>query len=170
MTLPDTIEVEGSDFLIQTGHPYWFRFMQNLKEPDTTVADFDYMFRGEKPSDKEAAFKALLAFCWEKKEIPRSDGDDGGPRLVDYDIDADLIWAAVLQVYGVDLKEKEIHWHKVRAMLAALPGSRLEEIMGYRCYRGKDPKLQKLKRQWALPEPEDGESKEALEKFNALFN
>ena len=55
-------------------------------------------------------------------------------------------------------------------MLAALPGSRLEEIMGYRSYKGKDAKLQKLRRQWELPEPEDPKSKEALEKFNALFN
>ena len=170
MVLPDSVEVSGSNFLIHTGHPYWFRFMEQLKEKGTTVADFDYMFIEEAPADKEAAFKALLEFAWEKKELPRNDGDEPGPRLVDYVIDAELIWTAVLQVYGIDLTEKEIHWHKVRAMLAALPGSRLEEVMGYRCYKGKDAKLLKLRRQWALPEPEDEASNEALEKFNALFD
>ena len=157
---------------MHTGHPYWFRFMQHLKEKGATVADFDYMYADMDciPEDREAGFKGLLGFCWEKKEIPRTEGGDSGPRVVDYDIDADLIWAAVLQVYGIDLAEKEIHWHKVRAMLSALPGSRLEEVMGYRAYRGKDSKLLKLQRQWALPEPEDTEAKEALEKFNALFD
>ena len=168
--LPDAIEVSGAFFSIHTGHPFWFRFMQLLKEEGTTVYDFDYMFRNDIPADREEAFKALLRFCWEKKEIPRTEGSEGGPRVVDYDIDADLIWSAVLQVYGIDLTEREIHWHKVRAMLAALPGSRLEEVMGYRSYRGKDSKLLKLQRQWALPEKEDTDAKEALEKFNALFD
>lgn len=167
--LPDTVEVSGAFFSIHTGHPYWFRFMQLLKEPGVTTSSFDYIYRDDIPGDRDAGFKALLDFCWEKKEIPRSSGE-GGARLVDYDIDADLIWSAVLQVYGIDLTEHEVHWHKVRAMLAALPGSRLEEVMGYRCYKGKDAKLQKLRRQWELPEAEDKASKEALEKFNALFD
>ena len=167
--MPSTIEVLGISYPVQTGHPYWFRFMQLLREPGTTTASFDYIYREEIPDDKNEAFKALMDFCWEQKVLPRSTGDESGIRLVDYDIDADLIWAAVLQVYGIDLKDKEVHWHKVRAMLAALPGSRLEEVMGYRCYKGKDPKLLKLRRQWALPEPLDEKEKEALDKFNALF-
>lgn len=168
--LPDTIEVSGSFYSIHTGHPYWFRFMQILKQPGSTTADFDYIYRDEIPLAKDEAFQALLAFCWEKKEIPRTNGDEGGPRVIDYDIDADMIWAAIFQVYGIDLAECEVHWHKVRAMLAALPGSRLEEVMGYRCYKGKDAKLLKLKRQWELPEPEDEASRDALDKFNALFD
>ena len=170
LTLPDTVEVSGAFFKIQTGHTYWFRFMQILKEPGATTSSFDYIYRGEIPEDREEAFKALQKFCWEKKELPRTDGGEDGARIIDYDIDADLIWSAIMQVYGIDLTEQQVHWHKVRAMLAALPGSRLEEIMGYRSYKGKDAKLQKLRRQWELPEPEDPKSKEALEKFNALFN
>ena len=168
--LPDTIEVSGAFFRIQTGPTYWFRFMQILKEPGATTASFDFLYREEIPADKDEAFKGLLDFCWEKKEIPRTEGSEAGPRIIDYTIDADLIWSAILQVYHIDLTEGEIHWHKVRAMLAALPGSRLEEVMGYRCYKGKEAKLLKLRRQWALPEPMDEQSKEALEKFNALFN
>ena len=170
LKLPDTVEVSGAFFRIKTGHPYWFRFMQILKEPGATTASFDYIYRDEIPADKDEAFKALTEFCWEKKEIPRTDGSEGATRIIDYTIDADLIWTAILQVYGIDLTEQEVHWHKVRAMLAALPGSRLEEVMGYRCYKGKDAKIQKLRRQWELPAPEDEQSKEALEKFNALFN
>lgn len=170
MVMPDAVEVSGILYPVHTGHPYWFRFMQTLREKGATTSSFNFLFREDIPSDGEAAFKALLDFCWEKKELPRSEGDEGGVRLIDYDIDADLIWCAVLQVYGIDLKEKEIHWHKVRAMLAALPGSRLEEVMGWRCYKGKDQKLLKLRRQWELPEPMEEKDKEALDKFNALFN
>ena len=170
--MPSTVEVLGISYPVKTGHPYWFRFMQLLREPGTTTASFDYIYRDidNIPPDRDEAFKALVEFCWEKKEITRASGDASGTRLVDSDIDADLIWAAVLQVYGIDLKEREVHWHKVRAMLAARPGSRLEEVMGYRCYKGKDSKLLKLRRQWELPEPMDEKSREALEKFNALFN
>ena len=170
MVMPSAVEVLGISYPIKTGHPYWFRFMQILKEKGATVDSFDYIYRDGIPADREAGLNALLEFCWEKKEIPRSSGEESGARLVDYETDADLIWAAVLQVYGIDLTEREVHWHKVRAMLAALPGSRLEEGMGWRCYKGKDAKLLKLKRQWELPEPEDPKSKEALEKFNALFD
>lgn len=170
IVLPDTIEVSGAFFKIHTGHTYWFRFMQILKEKGAAYQEFNYLFTEDIPAPTEEMFKALVDFCWETKELPRSSGDESKVRLVDYDIDADLIWAAVLQVYHIDLKEGEVHWHKVRAMLAALPGSRLEEIMGYRCYRGKDAKLLKLRRQWELPEPMDEKSREALEKFNALFN
>lgn len=167
--LPDAVEVSGVFYPIHTGHTYWFRFMQICKDKEATIGDFDYIYIGEPPEDRRAGLQELLKFAWEKKDIPRSDGEESHTRIIDYDIDSDLIWAAVLQCYGVDLAKEEVHWHKVRAMLAALPGTRLEEVMGWRCYTGKDVHLQRLQRMWALPEIVDEESEKNLEEFNALF-
>ena len=69
----------------------------------------------------------------------------------------------------IKLFKEEVHWHKVRAMLSALPGTRLEEVMGWRCYKGKDVHLQRLRRMWELPEIMDRETEKNLEEFNALF-
>ena len=167
--LPDAVEVSGVFYPVHTEHAWWFGFGRQLKDKEATLPDFDYMYIGNPPEDRRAGFKALLNFYNEKKELPRSEGDDDKVNILDYDIDADLIWAAIKQCYGVDLFQEKVHWHKVRAMLAALPGTRLEEVMGYRCYNGKDAHLQKLRRMWALPELPDGESEKNLEEFNGLF-
>ena len=167
--LPDTVEVSGIFYPINTGHSYWFRFFQLLKDKETVVTEFDYLYIGDPPEDRAAGFRALLAFAYEKKEIPRVEGDTGTEKLLDYDIDADLIWCAIKQCYGVDLFEGMIHWHKVRAMLSAIPGTRLNEVIGWRCYSGNDQHMLRLKRMWALPEEPDEESKKNLEEFNTLL-
>lgn len=169
LKMPDTVEVSGVLFPIHTGHPWWFGFFRNIRDKEAKITDFDYMYIGDPPEDRKAGFKALLEFGSPKNLLPRTEGDEAGPRLLDYDIDSDLIWAAVMQCYGVDLFQEEIHWHKVRAMLSSIHGTRLEEIMGYRCYNGKDVHLQKLRRMWELPEIQEEDDKKNLDEFNELL-
>ena len=93
-----------------------------------------------------------------------------GSRIVDYQIDADYIYAGILQCYGIDLKEKAYHWHKVRAMITGMTGTRFNTILEYRSYTGNNKEMLKQKRLWALPEKVSDADKEALERFNAQFN
>ena len=59
--------------------------------------------------------------------------DTGGPKLTDFEQDADLIRAAFLQAYGINLWRDKLHWVEFTALLGALPGgSRYADILGIR--------------------------------------
>jgi hypothetical protein len=161
--------VSGKHYKIHTGHSYWFRFAQILGQDVKLLSEFSHLYDGEIPEDQQAGIDALCNFYYEPKELPRTEGDTG-ERVLDYEIDSDLIYSAILQCYGIDLYEKQIHWHKVRAMISGLTGTRLNDIMRYRCAKtGKNKEIARLKRIWALPEKMTQEDKAALERFNAQF-
>jgi hypothetical protein len=155
--LPDAVEVSGRFYKIHTGHPYWFRFYEILGQETKYVSDFDHLYVDEIPEDRQAGVDALYNFFYEKKELPRV-LDTGGPNVLDYTIDADLIYAGVLQCYGIDLMDKQYHWHKVRAMIAGLEGTKLNAIIGYRGAKpGKNKELQRAQEMWALPKKKQDE-------------
>jgi len=167
--LPDTVEVDGRHYQIHTGHSYWFRFSQ-LLGGKRYLSEFDHLYIGDMPEDRQAGFQALAGFYQETKEVPRTEGEPGD-RVIDYEIDSDLIYAAILQCYGVDLAEKQIHWHKVRAMLAGIIGTRMNDIISYRSASDtKNKEIQRMKRIWALPVEESEEDKERLAAFAAQFH
>lgn len=168
--LPASVEVAGKDYYIHTGHPYWFRFHEIFEQEKKYVNDFDYLYLGEPPEDKQAGVDALLGFFWTPHELPRATGDDDGARVLDYIIDSDMIYAAILQCYGIDLFEKEWHWHKVRAMISGLHGTKLNEVFWYRsCVPGKNKDLARLKAAWALPVRITGDDAVARDAFSAQF-
>ena len=121
------------------------------------------------PQDRQAGVEALAAFFYEKRELPRVDGE-GGPNVLDYTIDADLIYAGILQCYGIDLMEKQYHWHIVRALIGGLEGTKLNTIIGYRGSKpGKNRELERMKAMWELPPKVDPVDSETVEKMSEVF-
>lgn len=54
-------------------------------------------------------------------------------KIMDYAQDADLIRAAFLQSYGINLYRDKLHWFEFSALLASMPeGSRYSEILSIR--------------------------------------
>lgn len=54
-------------------------------------------------------------------------------KIMDYAQDADLIRAAFLQCYGINLYRDKLHWFEFSALLASMPeGSRYSEILSIR--------------------------------------
>lgn len=54
-------------------------------------------------------------------------------KVTDFTQDADLIRAAFMQVYRIDLYTEKLHWFKFSALLAGLPeGNRYNEVLGIR--------------------------------------
>lgn len=51
------------------------------------------------------------------------------------------------------------HWHKIRALIAGLHDTKLSDVIGYRCYSGKDAELNKMHRAWELPQDNGGDAK-----------
>lgn len=182
--LPDCIECGGKFYNIKTDFRIWLGFSQTVNEKSAVVDDVDFVYSDGVPSveEKAEAFKKLLDFYMPKNELPRKISDeDAGAKILDYTIDADYIFAAFLEQYGIDLLQVneeghaiELHWHKFLALLSGLHGTKLNEIMSWRSWTGETrteygKQMAKLRNVWELPSEDREKIQEDLKKFNALF-
>ena len=111
-------------------------------------------------------------FCRPASKLPRS-SSQREVQVIDYELDADYIYAAFFSQYGIDLCEIEhLHWYKFLALLKGLKNDeKIKEIMSYRCYEknsGKKDIYEELKEAWRLDDL-DEESPEEIEKFSQYF-
>lgn len=184
--LPDTVEVNGETYKIETDFTYWIRFSQIAKDRKAKITDFDFIYIGQTkafkiidrnpPKDRVAGFLALLGFYQPKEECPKADEDDGdGERALDYTVDGSRIYAAFMQCYGINLIRTPMHWHEFLALLQNVRGTMLNDVMGYRLWEKPSGEknayengMERLKEMWALPPTE--EEKETLERFNSRFD
>lgn len=165
----------GEPVKLNTDYRVWLTFSDRIeKAADGDTKSYTELFEDDAPLLTEYILAQLQAFYYEKPEIPR-ESKKGGPELIDYDIDADYIYAAFMQSYGIDLVEADLHWHKFLALVMALPeDTMMAKIMGYRGYDGKskDPGYEdyiELKYVWALPEKRTEEEQKAIDEFNEMF-
>lgn len=163
--LQTSIVVHGKAYKVRTDHAYWFRFYELISD-EAFVTDFDFLYVDEVPEDRTEGVKQLIEFFSPRKELPRATGKNA-ERVLDYIIDSDLIFAGVLQQYGLDLIETPTHWHKVKAMIDGLTGTKLNDVIGFRLADQKDKHLMDLKEAWRLPKS-TAEKKEEQE-FKDLF-
>lgn len=166
--LPNTIMVDGKAFTVKTDFRYWMRFEIELSKGQFPL-EVAYLFDGVIPP--RCSIEELLVFCRPKEELPRPLNNENVIAL-DYEYDSDLIYAAFLGQYGLDLTEVEyLHWHKFLALIKGLNGqTRLAEIMGYRCYkknRNNDDMYEKLKYAWEVIREE--ENQEEIDAFSKAF-
>lgn len=162
--LPVTVTVTGRAFPIRHDFRDGIAFetlMFDRRVPDEAKVPIalDIWFGETWPdADLGAVIAAMLDFyaCGKPQ-----DGDEGGGQLYSYVYDYDLIYAAFLSAYGIDLFGcGELHWWRFRAMLAALPeDSQFMRVVGYRAVKittdmPKEQRshLAKMKRLYALPE------------------
>lgn len=179
--LPSTVNVGGSSYQIKTDFKIWLRFAINLSKGEINkLEDIYFLFpSGKVTTEKpQELIKALIDFLHPKKELPRPIGGSSDIIVMDYEKDADLIYSAFMEQYGIDLMSESInlHWHKFKALEAGLHNTRLNDVMGYRTYNPDEKSDYKktmadLKRAWKIDRvtAETAEEKAALEKFDALF-
>lgn len=181
--LPDCIEAAGSFFTIKTDFRSWLNFSRIVNTKGAVVDDVDFIYTDTIPpaENKKEAFEKLLEFFQPKTPLPRPIGESSGGKVLDYEIDADLIYAAFYEQYGIDLLEidkhghaVQIHWHRFLALLSGLHNTKLNEVMSWRSWTGDTKteygkQMQKLRNSWELPEEKDEKVQEDLEKFNKLF-
>lgn len=181
--LPDCIEAAGSFFTIKTDFRSWLNFSRIVNTKGAVVDDVDFIYTDTIPpaENKKEAFEKLLEFFQPKTPLPRPIGESSGGKVLDYEIDADLIYAAFYEQYGIDLLETDkhghavqIHWHRFLALLSGLHNTKLNEVMSWRSWTGDTKteygkQMQKLRNAWELPEEKDEKVQEDLEKFNQLF-
>lgn len=175
--LPEAVEVDGSLYTIHTSFKYWLRFLDLIADSKTPPQDFDFMYIEEKPASRINGLIALFQFFNPPHFLPRTERkDQSSDKAVDYTIDADYIFAAFMERYGIDLVESDMHWNKFQALFKGLHGTKLNEIIGYRLYENTSGKrdnytrqMEKLRSAWELPQESDEED-EDLKAFEALLN
>lgn len=175
--LPEAVEVDGSLFSVHTSFKYWLRFLDLIADENTKPADYDFMYNGKAPKNKTAGLLALIQFCNPPTILPRAEtSGESGEKATDYTIDAAYIYAAFMEMYGIDLVEANLHWYKFQALFRGLHDTKLNEIIGYRLYENTSGKrdnytrqMEKLRSAWKLPQESD-ENDEDLKAFEALLN
>ena len=137
------------------------------------------MYNGARPRSRLNGIMALVQFCNPPQLLPRPEvfGSGSSEKATDYTVDADYIYAAFMELYGIDLIESDMHWYKFLALFKGLHGTKLNEIIGYRLYENTSGKrdaytrqMEKLRRAWELPQIETDENDEALAAFEARLN
>lgn len=146
---PDSVRVNGVWYPIETDFREWIRFSA-LADDDTITWQIKLQlilqwFRGEIPRDLEAAVYALGDFLSAKALYPEEEQEDegfengtlhdgGGKQAVSFQQDANCIYAAFSECYGIDLQTiPYMHWWKFRVLFDGLPESaEIKQRMTYR--------------------------------------
>lgn len=131
------------------------------------------LFYDEPPKDIKKAIDGIVWFYTRGKKAKKNKNTnsikENKKNIYSYEHDADYIYAAFKDQYGVDLNEIEhLHWFKFKSMFDGLKNdNKICEIMGYRsidinAIKNKDEqrKYKKLQREWALPDERTDEEKE----------
>lgn len=171
--LPNTVVVGGRAFSIYTDFRPWLRFeieVSKMRRGDTI--DISYLFKNDMP--EYCDLTELFVFSRPESPLPRP-MNHSNAIVLDYELDSDLIYAAFLGQYGIDLFEvKDLHWHKFLALLKGLNDSTvLSKVMGYRSYEKRnneniDP-YEELRRAWEIEPPISEEEQLELDEFSNLF-
>ena len=120
-SLPNTVEVDGRLYSVYTDFRVWMKFEIALaashgREP----IPIDYLFKNERPIYCDV--RELLKFSRPARELPRKVSGTASDDVIviDFRIDADLIYAAFLQQYRIDLTEvEELQRLKTGALIRA---------------------------------------------------
>ena len=84
------------------------------------------------------------------RELLFSGTKSTGERITDFEQDADLIRAAFMQAYGINLYRDRLHWFEFTALLSCIPeGSKYSEILSIRARPMPEPtKYNEKERTW----------------------
>lgn len=168
---PEAVQVEGAFYSIHTDFRYWVIFARMLRE-EHVYSEYDFLYTENAPENRVEGFNALLEFFVDKHELPKVNDDGDRKPALDYDYDADLIFSAFWEVYGIDLTEVSLHWQKFKALLSGLHGTKLNDIINYRLYDPKEKNdykksMEEGKKMWALPEIYTEAEENAINNFDS---
>lgn len=150
--LPDKVEVDGRKYRLDLDFRNVLRMIEIMSREDLLSEARNYLalkcVMRKVPKNVGQAMTAVSAIIFPKTKKK----GDKGPKLTDYTQDADLIRAAFLQCYGINLWREKLHWFEFTGLLAGLPdGSRYIDIVGIRAKPLPEPtKYNAKERQWLI--------------------
>ena len=150
--LPDKIEIDGRKYRLDLDFRNVLRMVEIMNREDLLSEARNYLalkcVMRKVPKNVGQAMTAVSAIIFPKMKKK----GDKGPKLTDYTQDADLIRAAFMQCYGINLWREKLHWFEFTGLLAGLPdGSRYIDIVGIRAKPLPEPtKYNAKERQWLI--------------------
>lgn len=137
---------DGTVYPMHTDFREWVRFESLIHDGDVPEDLKLFMavrliFGDNVPEDILAA-KDFLTWFYMGGRLPQPKSNGNGNedaeeplesrRIYDLEYDAEYVFAAFLELYGIDLSETQMHWWKFRALFKGLHDCKMTEIMGYR--------------------------------------
>lgn len=130
------------------------------------------LYYKEIPLDIKKALNGILWFykCGkEDKKTNKKTKQGKNNQIYSFEYDADYIYSAFLEQYGIDLNNVDMHWWKFRALFNGLNENVMfSKITGYRSMdtdgiKDKEQKkyYEKMKMKYALPDNRTIEEKES---------
>lgn len=127
--LPDRVTVGRRRYKLRLDFRNVLRMIDTLTRDDLLPEARDYLALRCVTKPK-GDIQALMAAVLELLFPARGESTE---KIMDYAQDADLIRAAFLQCYGINLYRDKLHWFEFSALLASMPeGSRYSEILSIR--------------------------------------
>lgn len=178
--LPKGLRIGDVDIPIRYDFKTWVRF--ELVMCDRSIDDderllyvlelifdedcFDFVI-----SNVSETIERLIDFyscCRDSKEIKTDEDTFGkGERIYSFKYDADLIFSAFLECYGIDLSVEFLHWFQFQALLSSLGDCKFTEVLKIRAIRidsemsDENKKYyREMKRVFALPDERSQVEKE----------
>lgn len=178
--LPDHVEIDGKKYSINTD--FRISILFELLMQDRTILDSEKIYMAldlyypQIPHNLEQAVDKMLWFYRCGKDDEDDSVKNGSPAgsgkasmIYSFEHDAEYIYSAFLDQYGIDLQDIEhLHWWKFRALFKGLKDDNLIcKIMGYRSIEitndmsdSEKKYYRKMKQIYALPDNRTQEEKE----------
>lgn len=118
--LPETVEVDGKQYKINTDFRVGLRIMAAFE--DDTLTNYEkqlVMLANLYPIAPKNVNKAAEQANWFLNSGDVTD-KPGGPRVMSFVKDAQLIFAAFQQTHGINLTAAKLHWWEFAALLMDL--------------------------------------------------
>lgn len=141
----------------------------NIEDDEKIALALNLFYK--KVSNVKKQLDDIVWFYLKGKELEesKSNNSSNNQQIYSFEYDADYIFSAFMETYGIDLNEIKMHWWKFKAMFDGLSDStKLVEIMGYRAIdlskiKDKEEKARykKLKKLYQLPDMRSVAQKEA---------
>jgi len=182
-SLPESICIDGIYYTVNTDFRIWIRVGEIISSPEQNIFDkitsiLSLCYKDTLPPSFKKAFEGILTF-YQCGKVRKNNTLEKTKPVIDFIEDSDMISAAFLHDYNIDLWSASMHWWKFNALLSALSeDNRLLKIIGYRTININDIKdkeqkkfYRKMKSVYSLPDKRTQEEKESdmLEKLNSIF-
>lgn len=184
-SLPEGISIDGVFYAVNTDFKVWIEIANIISSKELTVFEkaektLALCYKESLPKTFNAAINGMFEFYRCAKE-PMKEGVTSlcEKPIIDFFKDSDMIAAAFLHDYNIDLFSTPMHWWEFKALLSSLSDdNKIVKIMGYRAINIGDIKdkeqkkfYKKMKSLYSLPDNRSDEEKEIemLEKLNMIF-
>lgn len=176
--LPNAIMgADGNPILLNTDYRIWIKFNQDLNSPNKEV-NISYLFQDDEnaPIIDDYILNQLKLFLYNPNPTPKS-SDASNEKILDYIQDGEYIYSALYQMYGIDIIDTDMHWHKFLALCNNIFGETTlwgyaKSVRGYKKQSGKfdyEKQKQKEKQAWAFPIELTEEEQRKKDEFDEYF-